>query len=147
MQLYREISNLFKVSSFFNDCLPFTKQVKYKVSSMAKNYRMHFCYRRTIRLKQENLSCNKIKRQITQDINLLLTKTTAARSSQQAVMTDTVRKCCCSLNKRKFSRFRRAKYKRLFSTGNDFLRTYEYFNFRWTLRLFYLCFCLFFTDR
>ena len=42
---------------------------------------------RTIRLKQENFSLE-ITRQITQeDINLLLTKTTAARSSQEAVMT------------------------------------------------------------
>ena len=47
---------------------------------------MHFCYRRKIRLKQENFSA--ITRQIAQeDINLLLTKTTAAaRSSQEAVM-------------------------------------------------------------
>ena len=48
---------------------------------------MHFCYRRTIRLKQRKISLA-ITRQITQeDINLLLTKTTAARSSQEAVMT------------------------------------------------------------
>ena len=49
---------------------------------------MHFCYRRTIRLYQENFSYLAITRQITQeDINLLLIKTTAARSSQVAVMT------------------------------------------------------------
>ena len=33
----RKISNLYKVSSF-NVCLSFTKQVNYKVSSIAKNY-------------------------------------------------------------------------------------------------------------
>ena len=43
---------------------------------------MHFYYRRTIGMKQENFSCN-----ITQeDTNLLLTKTTAARSSQDDEM-------------------------------------------------------------
>ena len=46
---------------------------------------MDFCYCRTIRLKQENLSCtNKTNSQ--EDINLLLTKTTATRSSQETVM-------------------------------------------------------------
>ena len=49
---------------------------------------MHFCYRRTMRLYQENFSYLAKTRQITQeDINLLLIKTTAARSSQVAVIT------------------------------------------------------------
>ena len=50
---------------------------------------MHFCYHRTIRLKQRKISLA-ITRQITEeDINLLLTKTTAARSSsQEAVITN-----------------------------------------------------------
>ena len=55
--LCRKISNLFKVSSVFNVCfISYTKQVNYKVSSTAKI--MHFCYRRTIRPKQENFSRN-----------------------------------------------------------------------------------------
>ena len=55
--LCRKISNLYKVSSVSNVCfISYTKQVNYKVSSTAKI--MHFCYRRTIRLKQENFSCN-----------------------------------------------------------------------------------------
>ena len=53
---WRKTSNLSKVSSVFNVCLSFTKQVNYKVSSIAKI--LHFCYRQTIRLRQENFSCH-----------------------------------------------------------------------------------------
>ena len=66
-------------------CLSFTKQVNYKLRTfaIAEQY---------IRLKQENFS-NELTRQITQeDTNLLVIKTTAARCSQEAVMTSHVRK-------------------------------------------------------
>ena len=44
---------------------------------------MHFCSRRTITSRKITFAI----RQITHDINLLLTKTTAVRPSQEAVMT------------------------------------------------------------
>ena len=44
---------------------------------------MHFCYHRTITSRKITFAI----RQITQDINLLLSKTTAARPSQEAVVT------------------------------------------------------------
>ena len=81
----RKISNLYEASSVFNVCLSFTKQVNYKVSSIAKNLctfviAEQFDWSRKISLA--------ITRQIAQeDINFLLTKTThASRSSQEAVM-------------------------------------------------------------
>ena len=82
------------MSSVFNVCLSFTKQVNYKVSSIAKNLctfviAEQFDWSRKISLA--------ITRQITQeDINLLLTKTTATRSSQEAVMTS----YCSQMNKK-----------------------------------------------
>ena len=54
---------------------------------------MHFCYRRTIYPTEAGNFSNVLTRQITQeDTNLLLTKTTTARCSQEAVMTSHVRK-------------------------------------------------------
>ena len=80
-----EISNLYKVSSVFNVCLSFTKQVNYKVSSITKNYALLSSSNNPTEAWKTSLA---ITRQIAQeDINLLLTKTTAARSSQEAVMT------------------------------------------------------------
>ena len=46
---------------------------------------MHFCYRQTITSRKITLAIRQISPQ--EDINLLLTETTAARSSQEAVMT------------------------------------------------------------
>ena len=46
---------------------------------------MHFCYRRTITSRKITLAIRQITPQ--EDINLSLTKKTAARSSQEAVMT------------------------------------------------------------
>ena len=57
--LCREISNLYKVSSVFNLCLSFTKQVNHKVSSIAKNYAEQSDWSKTISLA--------ITRQITQE--------------------------------------------------------------------------------
>ena len=71
--LCRKISSLYKVSSVSNVCLSFRKQVNYKVSSITKTYAViaeQSDWSRKISLA--------ITRQITQeDINLLLTKTTA----------------------------------------------------------------------
>ena len=47
---------------------------------------MHFCYRRTIQLKQENFSCNNETNYTLED-KFITHKTTAARSSQEAIMT------------------------------------------------------------
>ena len=46
---------------------------------------MHFCYRRTITSRKITFAIRQITPE--EDINLLLTKKTAARSSQEAVMT------------------------------------------------------------
>ena len=54
-----------------------------------KQVRATLSYRRTIRLKQENFSCNN-KTNYTRRHNLLLTKTTAVRSCQEAVMTSQI---------------------------------------------------------
>ena len=77
--LHRKISNLYKVSSVFNVCLQNKLII---ISSIAKTFDI-----------AEQSDWNRknylaITRQNTQeDINLLLTKTTAARCSQEAVMT------------------------------------------------------------
>ena len=65
-----------KCPSFITFILYRTKQVNYKVSSAAKNYAL---------LLSPSNPTEAGKSQ--EDINLLLTKTTAARSSQEAVMT------------------------------------------------------------
>ena len=83
--LCRKISNLYKVSSVFNVCfISFTKKVNYKVSSIYSETLWNF-----VIAEQSDWSRKislTITRQITQEnINLLLTKTTAARSSQEAV--------------------------------------------------------------
>ena len=68
----------------------FTGNRKGKISVFIAVFKfvMHFCYGQTIRLYQENFSYLAITRQITpENINLLLIKTTAARSSQVTVMT------------------------------------------------------------
>ena len=81
----QKISNLYEASSVFNVCLSFTKQVNYKVSSITKNYALLSSSNNPTEAWKTSLA---ITRQIAQeDINLLLTKTTAARSSQEAVMT------------------------------------------------------------
>ena len=68
--------------------LVINKKRKISVFIVVFKFVMHFCYRRTIRLYQENFSYLAITRQITQeDINLLLIKNNSARSSQVAVMT------------------------------------------------------------
>ena len=68
--------------------LVINKKFKIFVFIVVFKFVMHFSYRRIIRLYLENFSYLAITRQITQeDINLLLIKTTAARSSQVAVMT------------------------------------------------------------
>ena len=74
------------MSSSFNVCLSFTKQVNYKVSSIAKNYALLLSPNNPTEAKKSVTLAK--TRQITpqEDINLLLTKTTAARSSQEAVM-------------------------------------------------------------
>ena len=88
---------------------------------------MHFCYHRTITSRKITFAI----RQITQDINLSLTEKTAARSSQEAVMTSH----CSEMNikqddshqKDKFSGFRRAKHKHLFSESKPYSTTsYEH---------------------
>ena len=48
---------------------------------------VHFCYRRTIRLNQENFSCNNKTNYTRRRSNFVAHKTTAGRSSQVAVMT------------------------------------------------------------
>ena len=60
---------------------------KISVFIVVLNFVTHFCYLRTIRLKQEISLAMTTQINTQEDINLLLTKTTAARSSQEAVMT------------------------------------------------------------
>ena len=131
-------------------CLSFTKQVNYKL--------LHFCYRRTIRLKQENFSCNNktnyTRYKFITHKNNCCQVFSRSRNDQPMFVNEYKFKegWQSSSLKNKFSGFRRAKHKHLFSKSkpysiNDLLRTCEYFNFRWTLRLFYLCFCLVSIDR
>ena len=123
--LYRKVFNLYKVSSFFYVCLSFTKQVNYKVSSKAKNYALFLSpnnpHWQSHWSRKISLAIRHIRQE---DINLLLTKTTAARSSQELNCNDQplfvdeykfkVRWQSSPLQNR-FSGFRRTKHKHLFS--------------------------------
>ena len=69
-----------------------TEKTAIYVFTVVFKFVMHFCYRRTIRLNQENFCCNN-KTNTQEDIVIfLLIKTTAGRSSQVAVMTGHCRK-------------------------------------------------------
>ena len=65
---------------------------KIYVFTVVFKFVMHFCYRRTIRLIQENFSCNNKTNYTRRHSNFFAHKKTAGRSSQVAVMTSHCRK-------------------------------------------------------
>ena len=127
-----EISNLYKVSSVFNVCLSFTKQVNYKVSSIAKNLctfviAEQFDWSRKISLA--------ITRQFTQEDKFITQKNNCcqvfsrSRNYQPLFVNEYKFKVGwqSSSLKNKFSGFRRAKHKHLFSKSKPYSMTsYEH---------------------
>ena len=109
-----------------------TKQVNYKVSSTGKI--MHFCYRRTIRQKQENFSCNnktnftRRHKFITHKNNLCQVVSRSCNDQPLLVNEYTVKGGWQSSSlKNKLSGFRRAKHKHLLSKSKSYSMTsYEH---------------------
>ena len=117
-----------KCSPFLTFVLYPTKQVNYKVSSTAK--KMHFCYRRTIRLKQENFSCNnktnyERRHKFITHKNSCCQVFSRSRNDQPLLINKykvKVRWQSSSL-KNMFSGFRRAKHKHLLSKSKPYFTT------------------------
>ena len=118
--LCRKISNLYKVSTVFNVCLQNKLII---ISSIAKN----FCYRGTIRLKQEKLSCNN-KTKYTRRHKFITHKNNCCQvfSRSRNDKTKFVNECKwwqSSSLKKTFSGFHQAKRKHLFSKSKPYSTT------------------------
>ena len=143
---------------FLTFCLSFTKQVNYKVSEKLctfviaeqSNWSRKISLAITRQIEQE------MRHEFTSHKNNCCQVFSRSRNDQPLFVNEykvNVGWQSSSLEN-KFSGFRRAKHKHLYSKSkpiqtilHDFLRTCEYLHFRWTLRLFYLCLFLVFIDR